>query len=71
VEPRVRYRTGSYELARSLVARNLGFTLLISRPYGDVSYEGRRLVAVPLRGAVKTVDVMLATPPGVRPTLRV
>ncbi len=70
VQPRIRYRTSSYELLRSLVARNLGFTLLISRPYGDVSYEGRPLVAVPLSGEVKTVDVMLARPPGVRPTLR-
>lgn len=68
--PRIRYRTSSYELVRSLVARNLGFTLLISRPYGDVSYEGRPLAAVPLSGDVKTADVMLARPPGVRPTLR-
>jgi DNA-binding transcriptional LysR family regulator len=70
-QPRVRYRTSSYELLRSLVGRNLGFTLLISRPYGDVSYEGRPLVAIPLSGEVKTVDVILARPPGVRPTLRV
>jgi DNA-binding transcriptional LysR family regulator len=69
-EPRIRYRTSSYELLRSLVGRNLGFTLLISRPYGDVSYEGRPLVAVPLSGEVKTVDVMLARPRGVRPSLR-
>ena len=70
VAPRIRYRTSSYELLRSLVARNLGFTLLISRPYGDASYEGRPLTAVPLSGDVKTVDVMLARVPGVRPTLR-
>lgn len=70
VTPKIRYRTSSYELLRSLVARNLGFTLLISRPFGDVSYEGRPLAAVPLGGEVKTVDVMLAGPPGVRPTVR-
>ncbi len=70
VVPRIRYRTSSYELLRSLVARNLGFTLLISRPYGDLSYEGRALVAVPLSGEVKTVDLMLARAPGVRSTLR-
>jgi DNA-binding transcriptional LysR family regulator len=70
IAPRVRYRTSSYELARSLVARNLGYTLLISRPFGDVSYEGRPLVVVPLAGDVKTVDVILARLPGVRPTLR-
>jgi len=71
VQPRVRYRTSSYELVRSLVARNLGFTLLISRPYGDVSYEGRPLSAVPLAGDVLPVEVMLVTPRGVRRTLRV
>ncbi|MDE3132932.1 MAG: LysR family transcriptional regulator [Acidobacteriota bacterium] len=70
LSPRIRYRTSSYELLRSLVARNLGFTLLISRPYGDVSYEGRPLVAVPLDGDVKSVEVMLARAPGLRPTLR-
>ncbi|HWE59554.1 MAG TPA: LysR family transcriptional regulator [Solirubrobacteraceae bacterium] len=70
VSPQIRYRTSSYELLRSLVARNLGFTLLISRPYGDLSYEGRPLVAVPLSGEVKTVEVMLARAPGVRPTMR-
>jgi DNA-binding transcriptional LysR family regulator len=70
VVPRIRYQTSSYELVRSLVARNLGFTLLISRPYGDVSYEGRPLVVVPLAGQVKPVDVVLARAPGVRPTLR-
>ncbi len=70
VTPRIRYRTSSYELLRSLVARNLGYTLLISRPYGDVSYEGRPLVAVALGGPVKPVDVVLARAPGVRPTQR-
>ena len=70
VTPNVRHRTSSYELLRSLVARNLGFTLLISRPYGDVSYEGRPLVAVPLSGEVKSVEVILARAPGVRATLR-
>lgn len=70
VVPSIRYQTSSYELVRSLVARNLGFTLLISRPYGDVSYEGRPLVVVPLAGAIKPVNVILASAPGVRPTLR-
>ncbi len=44
--------------------------MVLNRPYGDVSYEGRPLVSVPLSGEVKPVDVMLTTAPGVRPTLR-
>jgi DNA-binding transcriptional LysR family regulator len=70
VSPTVRFNTGSYELVRSLVARNLGFGLLISRPYGDVSYEGRPLKAIPLSGEVLPVDLCLAWPRGVRRTRR-
>jgi DNA-binding transcriptional LysR family regulator len=68
--PAIRFSTGSYELVRSLVARNLGFALLISRPYGDVSYEGRPLEAIPLSGEVLPVDLCLAWPRGVRRTRR-
>jgi DNA-binding transcriptional LysR family regulator len=68
--PRIRYATSSYELLRSLVARNLGFALLISRPYGDVSYEGRPLRVVPLSGDILPVDMILASPKGVRRTRR-
>jgi DNA-binding transcriptional LysR family regulator len=70
VRPRVRYSTGSYELVRSLVARDLGFALLISRPHGDFSYEGRPLVALDLEGDVLPVDLCLAWPRGVRRTRR-
>lgn len=68
--PRVRYRTSSYELLRSLVARNRGYALLISRPCGDISYEGRPLCAVPLTGDILPVDVVLATPAALRGTRR-
>jgi DNA-binding transcriptional LysR family regulator len=70
VTPRIRYSTGSYELVRSLVARGLGFALLISRPHGDASYEGRPLVAIDLEGDVLPVDLCLAWPRDVRRTRR-
>jgi len=68
--PRIRHETSSYELLRSLVARNQGYALLISRPFGDVSYEGRPLRAVPLEGDILKIDVVLAAPTGVRRTRR-
>lgn len=68
--PNVRYETSSYELARSLVARNRGYAVLISRPFGDVSYEGRPLRAIPLNGDVLSLELILATPAGVRRTRR-
>jgi DNA-binding transcriptional LysR family regulator len=68
--PQVRYIISGYELLRSLVARNLGYALLISRPYGDVSYEGRRLVTRRLAGDLLPIDVSLAWVTGVRRTRR-
>jgi DNA-binding transcriptional LysR family regulator len=70
VTPQVRYATGSYELVRSLVGRDLGFALLISRPRVDATYEGRSLVAIELTGDVLPVDLCLAWPRGVRRTRR-
>lgn len=70
VVPRVRFTVSSYELLRSMVARNLGYGLLISRPHGDVSYEGRPLLARPLGGAPLPIDVSLAWASGVRRTRR-
>lgn len=43
--PKVAYRTRNYETARSFVGRALGWSLLLQRPHGDVSYEGFPLVA--------------------------
>ena len=70
VEPRVRFNVSSYELLRSLVARNLGYGLLISRPAADVSYEGRPLVARRIAGDPLAIDVSLAWVAGVRRTRR-
>jgi DNA-binding transcriptional LysR family regulator len=68
--PRARYNVSSYELLRSLVARNLGYGLLISRPYADISYEGRPLEARLLASRTLSIDVSLAWATGVRPTRR-
>jgi len=46
--PRIALRSPTFELARSLVGRGLGYTLHIHRPAGDVSWEGRALAVRPL-----------------------
>jgi DNA-binding transcriptional LysR family regulator len=70
VVPRVRFNVSNYELLRSLVGRNLGYGLLISRPCGDFSYEGRPLEARRLAGPTFSIDVSLAWATGVRRTRR-
>ena len=68
--PQVRFVVSGYELLRSLVARNLGYGLLISRPYGDVSYEGRPLVTRRFDQEPLPIEVSLAWVTGVRRTRR-
>ncbi|MFF2780715.1 LysR substrate-binding domain-containing protein [Streptomyces sp. NPDC058052] len=70
VSPRIRHRTESFETVRSLVARGVGYSLLIQRPVADVSYEGRGLVTRGIRDGIRPLDVVLARPAGVRLTRR-
>jgi DNA-binding transcriptional LysR family regulator len=64
--PIVRYHSSNYELVRSLVARDFGYSLLIDQPAIDTSYEGRPIVARQLRGNPLSVDLVVAHPSGAR-----
>lgn len=70
VVPRVAHRTTDFELTRSLVARGLGYSLLVQRPAIDCSYEGLPLVAREISPAVQSTDVQMVWPHGVRLTDR-
>jgi DNA-binding transcriptional LysR family regulator len=69
-EPRVRLRTSSYETARSLVAGGHGYSILNQRADNDQTYDGGRVACVPISDDVPTLDVVLASVRGVRPTAR-
>ncbi|MFF5260531.1 LysR family transcriptional regulator [Actinomadura viridis] len=65
--PRIAYRTPSYETARSLVGRGVGWTLLLQRPPEDVTYEGFGLavkrIGAPVLDPVHVAIVHLAQSP--------
>ena len=46
--PNIGYRTKTYELLRSLVAARMGYAILIMTPRTDLSYDGSRLVSLPI-----------------------
>ncbi|TQS45124.1 LysR family transcriptional regulator [Cryptosporangium phraense] len=63
IKPLVRHRTSSFETARSLVGRGLGYAVQIQRPANDRTYEGLPVVhraIAELRGY--EVAVLLAWP---------
>jgi DNA-binding transcriptional LysR family regulator len=64
VVPRIRHRSSSFEMVRSLVARGRAFGILIQRPASDTSYEGLPIVHRPIRDELPATAVVLATPAG-------
>lgn len=68
VTPRIRFRTSDYEVTRSLVARGMGYAILVQSPAGSQSYEGRELVVKPIHPAPRRVDVSLVWPEAVQPS---
>lgn len=59
VEPQVAYHSGSIETVRGMVGQGLGYTLLASRPAGDLTWDGRRVVRRPLAWAARPSRLML------------
>lgn len=55
--PRIRHRTGSFEAARTLVGRGLGYGIFVHRPANTKSLEGNPLVAVEIEPAVEPVGI--------------
>lgn len=62
LEPRIVWRSTSFEAVRGMVARGLGYTVLVQRPPQDVSYEGLPLVCVPIEGNIRHSDICIAYP---------
>ncbi|MBB2971556.1 LysR family transcriptional regulator [Mesorhizobium sp. RMAD-H1] len=60
VQPRIAYRTSNFELARTLAARGLAYTMLIQKPAAPVTYDGSRVVTRYVSGVGSRYPVVLA-----------
>lgn len=68
IAPRIAFSSPSLEVVRGLVAQGLGYSILITRPDGDRSYDGGPLVAKPIAGSVEPGVIVLASLRQVRKT---
>lgn len=57
LQPRIRHRTTSYEVVRTLVARGLGYGILVTRVATPHSNEGNPLVTKRIAPAVRPVAI--------------
>ncbi|MFG1350237.1 LysR family transcriptional regulator [Xanthobacter autotrophicus] len=69
IEPRIAYRTGSFEMLRSMVANGLGYTVLNFSPPYLVEDQGQ-LVSRPLDGPLRPQELVIARLYRARPPSR-
>ena len=67
VTPRIAFRTDNYELCRAMVGRGLGYTLLMRRSINTQTWDGGRVVSVPIAPAPRSVDVLATWAHGAQP----
>ncbi|WP_306115656.1 MULTISPECIES: LysR family transcriptional regulator [unclassified Roseovarius] len=68
LEPVIAHSSPSIELVRGMVGCGLGYSLLVTRPDGDRTYDGRTLAIRPLSDEVPSSEVVLARLATLRPT---
>lgn len=67
-DPDIRFRSPSFETVRGMVGNGVGYSLLVTRPASDLSYDGRPLACRPLADDVEPGRVVLARLAQSRPT---
>jgi DNA-binding transcriptional LysR family regulator len=68
IVPRVAFSSPSLELVRGLVAQGLGYSILVTRPEGDRSYDGESLAVRPIFEEAEKAVISLAILRQMRPT---
>jgi DNA-binding transcriptional LysR family regulator len=66
ISPEVGFRPTTFELARALVGRGMGYALLVQRPANDRTYEGKKVVVKEISEPVGDFRILLAWPKGTR-----
>jgi DNA-binding transcriptional LysR family regulator len=68
LEPTIRFHSPSFETVRSMVGNGVGYSILVTRPASDVTYDGRKVVALPIADKVEPGRIVRAYARQARPT---
>ncbi|WP_255346536.1 LysR substrate-binding domain-containing protein [Serratia sp. M24T3] len=66
--PEVAYSSPSIEMVRCMVGQGLGFSVLVTRPCSDMTYDGQRLVQLDIVGEMAAPTLIIAYLPNNEPT---
>ncbi len=68
LEPVLHALSPSFETVRGMVANGVGYSVLVTRPAGDLTYDGRTVACVPIADTVEPARIVLARLARARPT---
>lgn len=68
LKPKIRFSSHSLETVRGMVGQGLGYSVLVTRPLVDATYDGGQVVIKPIGNQVSPSAVSLARLQHVRPT---
>ncbi len=68
IEPRVTFSSPSMEMVRGLVGRNRGYSILVTHPYYDHTYDGHTIVTRPLADDTDSAKLAIARLRQLRPS---
>ena len=60
LKPKIAHTSPSLELVRGMVGCGLGYSLLVTRPSGDTTYDGAKISIRPLKGANSKSKIVLS-----------
>ena len=61
LEPRVRYRSTSFEAVRALVGNGLGYALLNLEPRHSTTYDGSQVVSLKLKESLRPLKIVMVS----------
>lgn len=70
VKPRITLTSPSFEVVRSLVAQGLGYSVLVTRPQSDLTYDGQKVYPKPLKDVLPEHNVCTVRAGATRMTRR-
>ncbi len=68
LEPLVSFSSPSLEMVRGMVGQGRGYSLLVTHPHLDFTYDGQKIVTLPLADNIQRAELGFARHAQIRPT---
>ena len=68
LDPEVSFSSPSLEMVRGMVGQNQGYSLLVTHPLSDMTYDGMNIKTLPLSDSIPPTTLCMARHTQIRPT---